>query len=69
VTPTEAVLWDAMLAAGYTERQAARALVALSLSEPPGPGLGEGADRYGSLVRHRFTVDELTAEAMRRGLL
>lgn len=76
MTPTESVLWDAMLQAGYTERQAARALVALTLPEQSKEMLEKerwwrdnGAAGFVPLEKHApYTERILTVEAERRGL-
>lgn len=74
MTPAEAVVMDWLLERGYTREQAARALVALTLSEPT---LFEAtswrdfahhhADKFGSVVDTGSAW--LQAEAERRGYL
>lgn len=75
LTERESVLWDAMLSAGYTERQAARALVALTLPEPSAEDLTKALPvarrAYPSQLNRYITVDAiwLQVEAERRGYL
>lgn len=68
MTERESVLWDAMLQAGYTERQAARALVALTLPDTR-TSTRHAISFIDSKYGKEWAALDLELEAERRGLL